>query len=244
MSALREFLLAFADDEHLMGQQHTEWIGVAPFLEEDLAFSSIGQDELGHAVLLYELALELDGAEATDAAVDALAYRADGYRSAALAEYVTTDWAEALVRHWIHDAAEHLRWTNVAASSHTPLASIVDRVEREERFHRLHADTLLDTLLATAEPRQRVTDALSRLAPMVPSILTSVAGEDELVTNGVIAQRTDELVPALAAAIEQRFSVDVSVAAPSPGREERSEPFVALMARMREVFDYDPEAVW
>ncbi len=25
-----EFLLAFADNEHLMGQQHTEWIGVAP----------------------------------------------------------------------------------------------------------------------------------------------------------------------------------------------------------------------
>ena len=27
-----EFLISFADDEHLMGQRHTEWIGVAPFL--------------------------------------------------------------------------------------------------------------------------------------------------------------------------------------------------------------------
>ena len=36
--SLREHLLAFADDEHLMGQGHTEWIGVAPFLEEDMAF--------------------------------------------------------------------------------------------------------------------------------------------------------------------------------------------------------------
>ncbi len=59
-TALREYLLAFADDEHFMGQQHTEWIGVAPFLEEDLAFSSIGQDELGHAAMLYELVLDLD----------------------------------------------------------------------------------------------------------------------------------------------------------------------------------------
>ena len=32
---LREYLLALADDDHLMGQQHTEWIGVAPFLEEE-----------------------------------------------------------------------------------------------------------------------------------------------------------------------------------------------------------------
>ncbi len=42
---LREYLLALADDDHLMGQQHTEWIGVAPFLEEDMALASIGQDE-------------------------------------------------------------------------------------------------------------------------------------------------------------------------------------------------------
>jgi ring-1,2-phenylacetyl-CoA epoxidase subunit PaaC len=98
---VRDYLLALADDEHLMGQQHTEWIGVAPFLEEDLAFSSIGQDELGHAVLLYELVCELDGVEVTDAAVDGLAYRAgDDYRSCALVEYQTADWAEALVRHW------------------------------------------------------------------------------------------------------------------------------------------------
>ena len=54
-NGVREFLLAFADDEHLMGQQHTEWIGVAPFLEEDLAFCSIGQDELGHAASLYAI---------------------------------------------------------------------------------------------------------------------------------------------------------------------------------------------
>ena len=51
----REHLLALADDEHLIGQQHTEWIGVAPFLEEDLAFASIAQDELGHAAALYEV---------------------------------------------------------------------------------------------------------------------------------------------------------------------------------------------
>ena len=55
--AERAVLLAFADDEHLMGQRHTEWIGVAPFLEEDLAFASIGQDELGHAAMLYALAM-------------------------------------------------------------------------------------------------------------------------------------------------------------------------------------------
>ena len=48
-SGIRSYLLSIADDKHFVGQQHAEWIGVAPFLEEDLAFCSIGQDELGHA---------------------------------------------------------------------------------------------------------------------------------------------------------------------------------------------------
>ncbi len=37
-AAAREHLLAFADDEHMIGARHTNWIGLGPFLEEDLAF--------------------------------------------------------------------------------------------------------------------------------------------------------------------------------------------------------------
>jgi ring-1,2-phenylacetyl-CoA epoxidase subunit PaaC len=48
-----ELLLALADDELVLGHRHSEWTGWAPYLEEDLAFSSIGQDEVGHARLLY-----------------------------------------------------------------------------------------------------------------------------------------------------------------------------------------------
>ena len=54
-SALRELLLALADDEFVIGYANSEWTGIAPVLEEDIAFSSLAQDELGHARLLYEL---------------------------------------------------------------------------------------------------------------------------------------------------------------------------------------------
>ena len=54
-SALAELLLALADDEFVTGYANSEWTGIAPILEEDLAFSSLAQDELGHAKLLYEL---------------------------------------------------------------------------------------------------------------------------------------------------------------------------------------------
>ena len=86
---IREFLLAFADDEHLMGQQHAEWIGVAPFLEEDLAFCSIGQDELAHAASLYAIvAGDGDPTGVVDPAIDELAFHRDpaDWRSCRLVE--------------------------------------------------------------------------------------------------------------------------------------------------------------
>ena len=51
-----DLALALADDELVIGHRHSQWTGVAPHLEEDLAFSSIAQDEIGHAVLWYGLA--------------------------------------------------------------------------------------------------------------------------------------------------------------------------------------------
>ena len=59
LPALGELLLALADDEFVTGYANSEWTGIAPLLEEDIAFSSLAQDELGHARVLYELLSEL-----------------------------------------------------------------------------------------------------------------------------------------------------------------------------------------
>src|SRR5688572_9514420 len=62
-SALGELLLALADDEFVFGYSNSEWTGIAPLLEQDLAFSSLAEDELGYALLLYELLSELQIAD-------------------------------------------------------------------------------------------------------------------------------------------------------------------------------------
>ncbi len=251
--AVQEFLLAFADDEHLMGQQHTEWIGVAPFLEEDLAFSSIGQDELGHAALLYELVLELDGIEPTDTAIDTLAFGRPGsdYRCCHLVEYTTHHWAEALVRHWVYDAFEEMRWQLVGDSALPGLASIAGKALREEAFHRRHADALLDELMAAPEARTRIREALDAIAPLVPGLCEPVAGEAAAVGEGVAAGSTAELLEPLLEDIGKRFSHPAAggllagdTANGQARRTRRSGSFEPLMARMSEVLDYDPEAVW
>ena len=47
--AVAELLLTLADDEFVLGFWDSEWTGIAPMLEEDVATSSIAQDEIGHA---------------------------------------------------------------------------------------------------------------------------------------------------------------------------------------------------
>ena len=60
-SALSSLLLTLADDELVIGYWDTEWTGIAPILEEDVAMSSIAQDEIGHALAYYEMLSSLTG---------------------------------------------------------------------------------------------------------------------------------------------------------------------------------------
>ncbi|MDG2908601.1 MAG: phenylacetate-CoA oxygenase subunit PaaC [Acidimicrobiales bacterium] len=239
-----EYLLCFADDEHLMGQQHTEWIGVAPFLEEDLAFASIGQDELGHAAALYALLVGDD-----DRAIDDLALRRDAadYRSCHLVEVDTGDWVQALVRHWLYDAAESLRWQVFADSAVTGLAGTAARAQREEVFHRRHADALLDALLSVPESASRLDTAFRHLLPVALGIFEPVEGETVALEAGVASESIAGLRPAWQELVVARFGpVDWHSITPpdQAGRRLRSADFAVRYARMREVNDLDPAAVW
>ncbi|MEC6987522.1 MAG: Phenylacetic acid catabolic protein, partial [Actinomycetota bacterium] len=81
----QEYLLAFADDEHMMGSHLAWWIGIAPFLEEDLSLCSIAQDELGHAIALYELLVD-------DVDHFALRRQPSEYRSCSFVEAALPQW--------------------------------------------------------------------------------------------------------------------------------------------------------
>src|SRR5438046_7719728 len=96
-------LLELADDELVLGWRDSEWTGIAPFLEEDVAFSSIAQNEIGHARALYEIAAERLGTDA-----DALAFDRSPpeYRAAPLVELrFVPDWARTIARRILYEAA-------------------------------------------------------------------------------------------------------------------------------------------
>src|SRR4029079_5957387 len=108
-----EKILESADDELILGWRNSEWTGIAPLLEEDVAFSSISQNEIGHARALYELAARDRGQTAralyelaardlgTTADELALDRNAADYRCAPLVELRRLEWARTIARHWL-----------------------------------------------------------------------------------------------------------------------------------------------
>src|SRR2546428_8751472 len=131
-------LLALADDELIIGHRHSEWTGWAPHIEEDLAFSSIAQDEMAHARLLYGLASE---AGLTDRDVDALALGRPPaeYRNAVLCERPNGDWGFTVARQYLYDTADAVRVADLAESSWRELAEAMEGIQLEEKDHVDHA---------------------------------------------------------------------------------------------------------
>jgi ring-1,2-phenylacetyl-CoA epoxidase subunit PaaC len=157
-------LLAIADDELILGWRDSEWTGIAPTLEEDVAFSSIAQNEIGHARALYELAaVELD----SDA--DALAFdRApDEYCCAPFVELRLLDWAHTIARRYLYEEADRVRLDALRASDDTELAGLAAKIDREEVYHRMHAEMWAARL--RDEPRFR--DAVNELWPYALGVL-------------------------------------------------------------------------
>src|SRR3970040_38108 len=181
--ALAELLLTLADDEFVLGYWDSEWTGIAPMLEEDVAMSSVSQDEIGHAKAWFELLAGL-----TDADADRIAYgRAqDEYRHAAIMTHARIDWAFTIARRFLYEHADAVRLEALARSSHAPTAELAAKMRREETYHLLHFDVWLRRLAeAGGESRQRLGRALQRPYTAAAARFTPPAGESLLLASGI-----------------------------------------------------------
>lgn len=249
-AAAAAVVLAFADDELLAGQRHSEWLGLSPFLEEDLAYASIAQDELGHARALYALVWPDLDAHERDAMV--VRRRPDAFRSAWLCELEPGAWERALVRHLLYDVAESLRWQHLESSSLPGLAGVAAKAQAEEHYHRRHAADLVVRLGQDADDaRGRLQVCVDELWPLALSLFESTDDEVEAVAAGVLSGPVSDLVPAYRAAVEQVATSaglrlpDIDVPAASGARQGvRHASFESAHAQMLTVFAYDPDARW
>jgi ring-1,2-phenylacetyl-CoA epoxidase subunit PaaC len=245
--ALAELLLAMADDEFVLGFWDSEWTGIAPMLEEDVAMSSVSQDEIGHARVLYDLLARL-----TDDEADRIAFGREpqDFRHAALMNHARTDWALTVARRFLYETADATRLEALAGSSYVPLAELAAKMRREETYHLLHFDTWLRRLAdAGGEARQRLSDALGRLWDDAQTVFSPLVGEQRLVEAKILPAPMEELRRRWLERVEPAFDrAGLSVAparAPDPGgRLRRTDDFAWLHGEFTMVARSEVGATW
>ena len=223
-------ILELADDEFVLGHRHSEWLGLSPFLEEDLAMASIAQDELGHARALYALVWP----SWTDR--DAMVVRRPpaNWRCCALVERECVLWEDALVRHLLYDVAEAYRWRVLVdrfKATVPGLEALAARALSEERYHHRHAVELVTRLgRGTTEANTRLQRSLEALWP------DAVA----MIDPEVDAMFFDECATVFAAAGLRRPATTGS----RGDRRNRSDGFASIRDSLLAVPTIDPSATW
>ncbi|MDQ4006256.1 MAG: phenylacetate-CoA oxygenase subunit PaaC [Actinomycetota bacterium] len=185
-------LLSLADDELVIGHRHSEWTGWAPYLEEDLAFSSIGQDEMGHARVLYELAEPL---AAKDPDALALGREPSEYRNAILCERPNGDWGYTIARQYLYDTADDVRLGALEQSSFAELASAVKTIRLEERYHLEHARQWFTRFAqGPVEARQRFAQGLEAAIGEALALFETLPDEERLIADGVLPRSNEDML--------------------------------------------------
>jgi len=202
-----QLLLSLADDELIVGWRDSEWTGIAPTLEEDVAFSSIAQNEIGHARALYELAAAELGTDA-----DALAFdrSPDEYRCAPLVELHLMEWAHTVARRYLYEEADRVRIEALKGSDDAELAGLAAKIDREEVYHRMHAELWAARLRDESRFRAATRELWPYALGVVPPEL-----RDELARRVALevveARERGEHTPALAELWEEMTEVRRSV---------------------------------
>ncbi len=245
-AALVDYLLALADDETVMGHRESEWTGLGPILEEDIAFSSIAQDELGHALTYYTLLEELGQGQPDDLA---FLRPADDYRSAQLCELPRGDYAFSLVRGYLYDLAEAVRLEGLAGSTYAPLAVAAQKLRPEEKYHLMHGRTWIQRLaLGSEEAHGHIQAALDEVYPAAAGLFEPTQGEELLVAAGIAPASAD--VQARWASLAAPFLSDLGLTLPSGtsdlgGRyRQHTEHLPQMLDAMQALRREDPTAVW
>lgn len=247
---MKGFLYAMADDKLVLGHRNSEWTGLGPILEEDIAFSSMAQDKIGQSLQLYTILHETLGENDPDSIAFLRAEK--DMRCCHLVEYPISDYAFSLMRHFLFDHADHLRCGMLAESSFTPLAQVARKIRGEIKYHVLHADTWVTQLgNGNEESRARMQSALNDTFGLALGIFEPSDYEEELAETSVFAGEKvlqerwlAEIGPIVAQA--QLTLPDVNEASPVYGGRKgyHSEYLQPLLDEMGEVIRSDPAAEW
>ncbi len=248
-SAIKDLLYKTADDLLIIGHRNSEWTGLGPILEEDIALSSMAQDKIGQSQAMFRLLHELGE---TDPDTNAFTRNADAFYNSQFTELPNGEYDFSMVRHFLYDHADQLRFEMLANSSYEPLAKLARKIKGELKYHVFHANIWLVKLATgTEESKARMQTALNESWNYALGMFEESRFEKELIAENIFegevalqAKWLESITPYIEKAgltIPEKETWNPVFGGRKKYHTEHLKP---LVDEMGEVFRTEPQAQW
>jgi len=249
-TAVKRLLYNMADDSLIIAHRNSEWTGLGPMLEEDIAFSSIAQDKLGHALALYTILQQMGEPEPD---ITAFTRNESQFTCCHFVEYPIGGYDFSLMRHFLFDSADLLRYEMLENSSFEQLAKLAKKVRGEIKYHVFHADTWIIQLASQGneESKARLQSALNTCYPLALGIFEHADDESVLIEQKIFQgehalesswhERIHPILEKAGLILPEKESVTPAYGGRKGYHTEHLQP---LLDEMTEVFRIDPSAEW
>jgi ring-1,2-phenylacetyl-CoA epoxidase subunit PaaC len=247
--ALKELLYKIADDQLILGHRNSEWTGVGPILEEDIAFSSMAQDKVGQSLAFYTLLHELGE---SDPDTVAFTRNANQFHNCQFVELPIGEYDFSLIRHFLFDHAELIRFEMLTESSNERISQLAKKLKGEIRYHVMHANTWIKQLgTATEESIERLQNSLNFALPYALGIFETSPYEEEIISSGYFQGEKalqdkwefniKEVLSKTALVLPDLTLLEPIIGGRTGTHTSHLQP---LLDEMSEVFKVDPTAEW
>lgn len=248
-AALKELLYKMADDQLIIGHRNSEWTGIGPLIEEDIAFGSLAQDKVGHAFNIYQLLQQLGEPDPDEVA---FGRKEKDFHCCHLVEQPIGEYDFSLVRHFLFDHAEMIRFEMLTTSTYEPLANLAKKYKAEIKYHTFHANTWIKQLAkGSEESKARMQSSLNTAYPMAFGIFEPGPYEELLQSEGIFGG--EKALQEKWVATIQEILKDTGLTIPEVKDETaayggrrgfHTEYLAPMLEEMTEVFKIDPSAEW
>lgn len=247
---LAQFLLRLGDSTLILGHRVSEWCGLAPVLEEDIALANTALDLIGQTQMWLGYAAEVQG---DGKSADDIAFLRDvwDFRNILLVELPNGDFGRTIMRQFLFDAYQSILLPRLMASTDTSVAAIAEKASKEVAYHvERSADTVVGLGDGTPESHARMQAALDRLWPYVGEMFASDEVDAAMVAAGIspdpasLRAEYDVLIAAVMA--KATLTLPASDFAHSGGRNGRvhTEHLGHLLTQMQWLQRAYPGASW
>jgi ring-1,2-phenylacetyl-CoA epoxidase subunit PaaC len=251
---LLTYVLRQGDRALVLAQRLLETVTHAPEIEEDMALSNLALDLIGQARALYTYAGEIEGPRADGSVPDEdhYAYWRDQHQflNPLLVEQPNGDFAQVIVRQFLHDAHALAYWRAMTTSTDATLAALAAKSVKETAYHLRHSRGWVVRLGdGTDESHRRAQAAVDGLWRYTGELFECDAVDEAMVAAGVGADPASLRVEWRAAVQEAIDEATLTLPADgvmhTGGRTgHHSESFSYLLGEMQVVARAHPGASW